>query len=216
MKAIVIGATGLIGSQLVSQLLENENFKEVVLFLRKKIDSKKPKLIQYEIDFNHLGNYKDLIYGDVLFSCLGTTIKKAKTKENQYLIDYHYQYNFSKIASENKVNKYVIVSSLGADKNSINFYSKMKGELEESIKKLDFKNIYIMQPSLLLGDRKEFRLGEKILIASFKTLSFMIPKKYKGIEDKIVAKNMIDFSLKESSNKINTIPNNILLQKKSI
>lgn len=211
MKALVIGATGLVGTQLVNQLLKNNIYTEIILFVRKKTAINHQKLTQLEIDFNHLENEVSLIKGDVLFSCMGTTIKKAKTKENQYLIDYTYQYNFAKIAADNNIKKYILISSLGANKNAKTFYSKMKGELEEAIKKLPFQNIYILQPSLLLGNRKEFRLGEKIAIQVFKILNIFIPKKYKGIEAKKVAESMIKYSLITNNKKINMIKNNLML-----
>ena len=213
MKALVIGATGLVGTQLVTQLINEFQYTEIVLFVRKKISLKHPKLKQFVIDFNHINEYANQINGDVLFSCLGTTIKKAKTKQNQYLIDYTYQYNFAKIAADNNVRKYVLISSMGSNNNANNFYTKMKGELEDAVKKLPFKYIYIIRPSLLLGNRKEFRLGEKTGIVLFKLFSFIIPTAYQGILDYEVAKTMVYCSLALNNKKVNIVTNKMMINK---
>ena len=160
--ALVLGATGSTGKELLKLLLNDSSFENVSIFVRNVPNIKNKKLKVYKIDFSRLEDYKDLIYGDVLFSALGTTLKDAKSKSQQYLVDYTYQYKFAKMAIENGVKYYSLVSSVGSNKNSLFFYPKMKGNLEEDIIKLGFKKTYIFQPPLLIRHSNLMRPGEKI------------------------------------------------------
>ncbi len=160
--ALVLGATGSTGKELVKLLLNDSSFENVSIFVRNVPNIKNKKLKVYKIDFSRLEDYKDLIYGDVLFSALGTTLKDAKSKSQQYLVDYTYQYKFAKMAIENGIKYYSLVSSVGSNKNSLFFYPKMKGNLEEDIIKLGFKKTYIFQPPLLIRHSNLMRPGEKI------------------------------------------------------
>ncbi|MDZ7743312.1 MAG: NAD(P)H-binding protein [Bacteroidota bacterium] len=190
--AIVIGATGLVGSSLLEQLLEDDHFDEVKVFHRRTTGLKNPKLKEYIVDFENPAAWKGKITGDVLFSAMGTTIKKAGSKKAQYGIDYTYQYNTAKAASENGVQNYVLVSSAGANQRSKIFYSRMKGELDEAVQKLPFRNIVIMRPSILAGNRNEKRSGEQIGLVLAKVFT-RIPglRKYRPIHGKEVAAAMI-------------------------
>ena len=160
--ALVLGATGSTGKELVKLLLNDSSFENVSIFVRNVPNIKNKKLKVYKIDFSRLEDYKDLIYGDVLFSALGTTLKDAKSKSQQYLVDYTYQYKFAKMAIENGIKHYSLVSSVGSNKNSLFFYPKMKGALEEDIIKLGFTKTYIFQPPLLIRHSNLMRPGEKI------------------------------------------------------
>jgi len=160
--ALVLGATGSTGKELVKLLLNDSSFENVSIFVRNVPNIKNKKLKVYKIDFSRLEDYKDLIYGDVLFSALGTTLKDAKSKSQQYLVDYTYQYKFAKMAIENGIKHYSLVSSVGSNKNSLFFYPKMKGALEEDIIKLGFTKTYIFQPPLLIRHSNLMRSGEKI------------------------------------------------------
>jgi uncharacterized protein YbjT (DUF2867 family) len=159
--ALVIGATGATGSELVKRLLKDEDFDQVTIFVRTVPNIKHEKLKIHEIDFKDLEKYKDLIKGDVLFSALGTTKKDAGGKDQQYEIDYTYQYEFAKTAAENGVAIYSLVSSIGANAKSFFFYPKIKGALEEAVKKLDFQKIDIFQPPMLIRQPDLMRDGEK-------------------------------------------------------
>ena len=191
-NALVIGATGATGQEIVSQLLENDNFNSVSIFVREDPNITHSKLKTYVIDFSKLEEYKELIKGDALFSCLGTTLRDAGSKEKQYLVDYTYQYKFAKIASDNGVPIYSLISSTGANENSPFFYPKIKGKLEEAVKKLPFKTIQIFQPPTLIRQKNLIRLGENIGIKIFGFLnSFGILKSQKPLPVSTLAKVMI-------------------------
>jgi uncharacterized protein YbjT (DUF2867 family) len=191
--ALVIGATGLVGTQLVQQLLADDRFSKVIVFGRRSLGIAEAKLEEHLINFDKPEDWQHLVKGDVFFSTLGTTLKQAGGQNEQYKVDYHYQYKFAEAAARNGIPAYVLVSSSGAKPDSLIFYSRMKGALEEAVKKLDFKSISIIQPGLLHGDRKEERFGEE---AAYKVMHFLdkvgIAGKYKPYEDSVVARAMIN------------------------
>jgi uncharacterized protein YbjT (DUF2867 family) len=191
-KAILIGATGLVGSHILQLLLKSDDYAEVLVFHRRSTGIEHPKLTEHIIDFDDIESWKGQVKGDHLFSALGTTNNKAGSKEAQYKIDFTYQHEVAKLASTNNVSGYALVSSLGADPKSSSFYPRIKGKLDEAVQKLDFKNLLILRPSFLEGDRDEFRLGERIGIPLAKVFC-KIPglRKYHPIEAKDVAKAMI-------------------------
>ena len=192
LKAIVLGATGATGQELVKLLLKDSNYSRVTIFVRKKPRIKHEKLITHEIDFSRLTEYKDLIHGDVIFSALGTTLSKAGSKSQQYIVDFNYQYEFAKMGSENKVIHYSLVSSVGANINSFFFYLKTKGALEEAVKKLSFDNIYIFQPPFLIRQSNLIRPGEKRVSKILKLLNQIgILKSQKPISVLDLAEKMI-------------------------
>jgi uncharacterized protein YbjT (DUF2867 family) len=191
--AIVIGATGLVGTELVTQLLADDRFSKVKVFARRSVGISNEKLEEHIINFDAVGEWSHLVAGDVLFSALGTTIKQAGSQDAQYKIDHNYQYNFAKAAATNGVKHYVLISSAYASPGSRIFYSRMKGELERDIQQLSFEKISIIRPGLLAGDRKEFRLGERISQMILPVLKF-IPglQGYTPIHARKVAKAMIN------------------------
>jgi uncharacterized protein YbjT (DUF2867 family) len=206
MQAIIIGATGLVGENLVSQLSADDRFTSILLFVRRPPEKVSPKCTIHIIDFAKPDTWQHLVTGDVLFSCLGTTLKKAGSKAAQYAVDFTFQYRFAQIASQNRVSACVLVSATGASDKSLVFYSKIKGELEREIKKLPFSKIRIMQPGILDGDRKENRPAERIAIAAMRIIA-KIPglRNNRPIHCSIVAKAMIhSFFLKDPG--IVTIP----------
>jgi len=166
MKALVIGATGATGKDLVNQLLNDKDFEEVDVFVRKPIDIQNNKLNVHVVNFEKPKEWKSMVKGDVVFSCLGTTLKTAGSKDAQRKVDYDYQYEFAKAAKENNVEDYILVSAYGANPNSKIFYSKMKGELEEAVKQLHFTKITIFKPGMLErkdSDRAGEVLGSRII-----------------------------------------------------
>lgn len=192
MIAILIGATGLIGKSLLQQLLADPEVTRVKVFHRRATGVEHDKLDEYIIDFDQPESWADKVTGDVLFSTLGTTIKTAGSKEAQYKVDYTYNFQIAEVAAKNGVKTYILLSSTGADAGSRVFYSRMKGELDDAVQELSFEEIRIIRPSVLDGDRDEFRLGESIGIVLGKAMAFLPGvKKYRPIKDAIVARAMI-------------------------
>ena len=149
MKALVIGATGATGKPLVMELLKNTDYTEVVIFVRRATGIIHPKLKEYILDFNDIESYSDIIRGDIFFCCMGTTLKAAGSKMAQWRIDYEIPLEFARIAKENGIKSFVLVSSGNADSKSRFFYPRMKGELEEKIETLNFKQYIVFRPGLL-------------------------------------------------------------------
>lgn len=195
--ALVIGATGLVGSHLVQLLLESNDFDQIKIFGRRSTGHANPKIKEFIVDFDNIDSFKNELTGDILFSALGTTVRTAGSKDAQYKVDYTYQYDVAKAAAEQGVKTYVLVSSSGASPTSKFFYFRMKGELDNAVKSLPFKNIKILRPSTLAGDRKENRTGEKIAIRVTDIFSRIIPglKKYRPVHAHLVACAMINTSI---------------------
>ncbi len=193
--AIVIGATGLVGSELVKQLLKHETMEKVKVFTRRPTGIKHPLLDEHVISFDYPDEWQGKVTGDVLYSTLGTTLKQAGSKEAQYKVDYSYQYDFAQIASANKVPAYVLVSSMGANPGSSLFYPRMKGELDQAVQALPFKSCVIMRPSILVGERENKRVAETMAHQVMKVVTRFVLKKYKPITGAEVARAMIVASL---------------------
>ncbi len=200
--ANVIGATGLVGKQLVEQLLDNVNFSKVRIFVRRKTEFVHPKLEERIIDFQDIKTWGDKLTGDVLFSALGTTLKKAGGKEKQYEIDVVFNRNFARKAKENGIENYVLVSSIGANAKSKMFYLHLKGKLDETVTELNFKNLVILRPSSLTGKRKETRIAEKISVPIMNFLTKFMLTDYRPVHGKTVAKAMINSVINPNQNKV--------------
>lgn len=195
MIALIIGASGLSGEFCLRQLLTDNAYTKVIAYVRKPLNITNPKLEEVIIDFDNIPASATKITGDHLFICFGTTLKKAGSKENQFKIDYTYPVEFSKIAKQNGVSKVAVVSSIGANPHTSNFYLETKGKMEEALLNLNFETTCIVRPSFLLGPRKEVRIGEKMGILVFKAFSFFLSgslKKYRAIHVEKVAKCMIE------------------------
>lgn len=191
--AIVIGATGLVGNFITRKLLDDNRYVKVKVFVRRSLKINNPKLEEHVTNFDNIDVWKEYLTGDELFSALGTTIKKAGSKEAQYKIDFTYQFKVAKSASDNGVKKYLLVSSAGANYKSGNFYLRLKGNLDEKVQQLSFNQICIFRPSILVGDRSDIRIGESIGIKIAGIVTKIIPalKKYRPIEALKVAEAMI-------------------------
>jgi len=192
LHALILGGTGATGKELLKLLLNDPSYIKVSIFVRRKPAIKHKKLYIHEIDFSRLNYYKSLIDGNVLFSALGTTLKDAGSRSQQYQVDYTYQYEFAKMASDNGVEIFSLVSSAGANPKSIFFYPRIKGELEQAINNLAFKKIQIFQPSILIRQPELMRKGEKIGIKIFKILNRIgLLKSQKPLSVLFLAKKMI-------------------------
>lgn len=196
LTANVIGATGLVGKQLVSQLLENEHFGKVLIFVRRDSGLSHPKLEQLIVDFADEKTWAKKLTGDVLFSALGTTLKQAGSKAKQYEVDFTFNLNFAQKAKANGIENYVLVSSIGANSKSALFYTRIKGELDDTVANLGFENLTILRPSYLSGERDEKRWMEELSLPIVGFVTKLILKKYRPISGGIVAKAMINGVLK--------------------
>ncbi len=195
LTALVIGASGLVGTALTEQLLANDQYTAVHVFIRNQLPLRHPKLTQHPTDFDNLNRSAALIKGDVAFCCLGTTMKIAGSKEAFYKVDFEYANNFARLAYQNGVKSFGMVSAMGANAKSMVFYNRTKGEVEQAVCQYGFPAVYIARPSFLVGNRKETRIGEEIGIWIGNTLDFLIPAKYKNITAAQVAKALIASSL---------------------
>jgi uncharacterized protein YbjT (DUF2867 family) len=192
--ALVFGSSGLIGGHLLNELIQNDNYSKIKLFVRSDDGSNDSKTEIIKTDFNNLENHKEDIKGDDCFFCIGTTKQNSPDKNEYKRVELDVPKKIAQIAKSNLVNSFVFVSSGYADPNSSGDYLKFKGLVEEELKRLSFSKLGIMRPSFLMGDRKEKRVGEKVGIFIFKLLSplFLGPlKKMKPIHSKKVAKAMV-------------------------
>jgi len=167
MKVLLIGATGATGMFVLKHLIEDVRIDEIVIFVRKTAKVKSDKVKEVLVDFDKLHDYKDLIQGNVAISCLGTTLKQAGSQEKQWIVDHDYQLEFAKIAKENNVSHFILLSAMGVSETSKVFYNRMKGTLETAVKNVQFPRLDLVQPGMLIRpntDRMGEKFAEKVLI----------------------------------------------------
>ena len=192
--ALVFGSSGLIGRHLLYQLIKNDNYNMIKLFVRSETSINEPKIKIIKTDFNYLENYIEDIKGDDCFFCIGTTKQNSPDKNEYQKVELDIPKKVAQIARTNSVNSFIFISSIYANPKSSGDYVKFKGLVEEELKKLNFSNLGILRPSFLMGDRKENRVGEKIGVLTFRLLSpFLLGplKKMRPINSEKVAKAMI-------------------------
>ena len=211
-EVILAGASGLVGSELLNLLLADSKIVSVVALIRRPLDIKHEKLQQVIVDFDRSETFENHLNGDAVFCCLGTTKQKTPNKDEYRKIDYEFPLALARHASKRGVRQYHLVSAMGANKHSSIFYSRLKGELEEELKKIHFEKICIYQPSLLTGKRKEERLIETIASTLMKFVNPLLAgnlSKYRSIPASRVAEAMHNqtFSIQEG---IFTYPSNII------
>jgi uncharacterized protein YbjT (DUF2867 family) len=203
MKVTLLGSTGLIGNHILELLKKDEGIESITAILRRQVNFNHPKVNAIVIDFNDKKAFQNAIEPDsVIFCAIGTTNSKVKGDREKYRsIDYDIPVNAAEFGLKKNCKTFVLVSSIGADSKSSNFYTKLKGEVEDKISGLGYENLHIFRPSLLLGNRKENRLGERIAKLFMTTFSFLMPSKYKPVPAKDVAKAMVKASHKEIKGK---------------
>ena len=192
--ALIFGSSGLVGQNLLNQIINNSNYSKVKIFVRSSLEISDPKVEIINTDFKDLQKIKNLIIGDDCFFCIGTTKKNSPDKNEYRRVELDLPKKIAQISKSNDIKSFIYVSSGFADPKNSGDYLKFKGLVEEEIKSLNFEKIGILRPSFLLGNRKEKRVGEKIGIFIFKLLSplFFGPiKKMKPIHSEKVAKAMI-------------------------
>ena len=198
--ALLFGSSGLIGGHLLNILVQNNDYNKIKVFVRSEPETIDSKIEIIKTDFNNLNKHIKDIKGDDCFFCIGTTKQNSPDKNEYKRIERDMPVEIAKIAKTNSVNSFVYVSSGFADPKNSGAYLRYKGEVEEELKRLDFKKLGIMRPSFLMGNRKEKRFGEKIGIFLFKLLSplFLGPlKKMKPIQAEEVAQAMINVAQKD-------------------
>ena len=193
MHATIIGSTGLIGGHLLDFLINDSDFKTVRILIRRPLEFSHPKLEKKLVDFSDLESFRLALEGtDVIFCCIGTTMKKMKGDKEAYRkVDYDIAVHAAKLGKVNGCEKFVLVSVVGADSKSRNFYLKLKGEIEEAVHATGIESVYILRPSLLMGNRKEFRAGEKFATWLMPLFAFLLPARYKPVKASEVAKAML-------------------------
>ncbi|MET3699113.1 uncharacterized protein YbjT [Bacillus oleivorans] len=198
--ALVVGATGLIGKELVMLLIENPQYERVEIWVRRSSGFKHPKLTERMINFDSLQDIQiETPFHDV-FCCLGTTIKKAKTKDQFKKVDLEYPLELARFAKNNHAEHLLVISAIGANAGSSIFYNHVKGQLERELQALTLPQLSIFRPSILLGKREEFRFGERLGIMAVSLMRFLLLgklKRYRGIKASDVAKAMVIASLKQ-------------------
>jgi uncharacterized protein YbjT (DUF2867 family) len=193
-RALVFGATGLVGSELVKQLLADERYAAVTVFARRDQGIVHSKLTKRVVDVADVKSYAKELVGDELYICLGTTIKKAGSVKAMEVADRDVPAAIAMAARDNGVDGVAVVSSIGADNSSRNYYLRIKGEMEHEIAGYGFNRTVIVRPSILFGKRDEYRFGEEAGKAVMKALKFLLVgrlRKYRGIDATAVAQGMI-------------------------
>jgi uncharacterized protein YbjT (DUF2867 family) len=193
--AILVGATGLVGREILRQLLADPRFAAVTVLGRRSAGVSHDKLREHLIDFDRPETWTTLVQGEVLFSALGTTIKAAGSREAQYRVDHTYPLRVAQAARDNGTGTYVLISSTGASPRARVFYSRMKGELERDVAALDFPRTRLLRPGLLDGDRSEQRTGEVWALRVLRPLAGVLPAAARPIHAAVVARAAIAAAL---------------------
>jgi len=188
--AIILGATGLTGGILRKRLLADPAFSTIKLFSRSSVNLKSPKIEEYLIDLFDLENHSAQFKADVVFCCIGTTKSKTPDKDKYRKIDYGIPVTAAKLCKKNAIETFIVISALGANPKSSLFYNKVKGEMQEDVLNQNIKNTYILQPSLITGNRDENRIVESLAKIFMHLFKFLIPKKYRPISPESIAKSM--------------------------
>lgn len=205
--AIILGATGLTGGILLQKLIEDNRYTKVKLFSRNKIEGLPSKVNQFVGNMLELENFKKDFTGDEVFCCIGTTAKKTPNKETYRKIDFGIPASAAKLSKENGIQTFVVVSAIGANAKSSVFYNRTKGEMEQEVLRQNILNTYVLQPSIIGGNRSESRIGEKVGLAVFKIvqpLFFGKLKKYKITEAEHIAQTMLNLANSTSEKQIIT------------
>lgn len=201
-KAIILGATGLTGSHLLELLLNDSEYDKVNVFTRKKVGITHPKLEQHVVDLLQLSDYANEFTADVVFCCIGTTKAKTPDKTLYRAIDYGIPVEAAMLAKQNGVKHFIVISALGAKADSKVLYSKLKGEMERDVLAQQIEQTHLLQPSLIVGNRKESRTGEDLSKHFMKVFGFLIPARYKMIEAKTIAQAMVQIARRPTEKQI--------------
>lgn len=195
--ALIAGATGLVGGKLLELLLQSTRYEKVIAITRQPIGITHSKLDNVISNIDQLLEHRDKLIADDVYCCVGTTIRKAGTQEAFKKVDFDFPLSLAQLTLQSGATQYLVVSALGADVNSKFYYNRIKGEVEQALKKVGFPTLHVFRPSLLLGQRTEDRAGEDAAKFFFKWFGFLVPKKYKAIEAGQVAAVMLKEAAKD-------------------
>jgi uncharacterized protein YbjT (DUF2867 family) len=195
--ALLAGATGLIGSQLLPLLLASDHYARVIVIGRRKVPITHPKLESHVVNFDDLASSSKFLVADDIYCCLGTTMKQAGSREAFRKVDFSYPLALAAICREFGAKQYSLVSAMGANRESRFFYNRVKAEAEDAISAIDYKSVHIYRPSLLRGPRKQTRVGESIGNTFGTLFGFLMPKRYRPIQSIKVARAMLAYASRE-------------------
>ena len=203
--AIILGATGLTGNILLHKLLADDRYRQIKIFTRKPLRFENPKVTEILCDLLDVDSYKENFYGDEIFCCIGTTTKKTPDKELYKKIDFGIPVSAAKLCKQNEIDTFIVMSSIGANTNSSIFYSRTKGEMEDTVLEQKIGNTFILRPSMIGGNRNESRVGEKVGSILMKVLNPLFIgslRKYRIIDAEIIANAMIELANNKIDNQI--------------
>lgn len=203
--AIILGATGLTGSIVLEQLLQNKDYAKIKLFSRTSCGLKHDKLEEHLGDLLQMDTFKDDFTGDEVYVCIGTTKKKTPDRDTYRKIDIGIPVHAAKLAKENGIKKIAVISAIGADPESSITYNQIKGEMETQVQHVGVEQTFILRPSMIAGNREEYRFGEKFGLTVFKALQFLFIgplKKYRAVQASDIAKKMIELCTSEAPSRI--------------
>ena len=192
--AIILGATGLTGNILLNKLLSDDRYSRIKIFTRKPLRLETKKVTEILCNLLDAESYKENFFGDEVYCCIGTTLKKTPDKELYKKIDYGIPVNAAKLCKTSGISSFLVMSSMGANANSSVFYSRTKGEMEQAVLEQNIENTYILRPSIIDGNRGERRIGEKVGIIVMKLIQPLLIgslRKYKAIDAETIATAMI-------------------------
>lgn len=194
-KALIVGASGLVGGQLLDLLLHSADYSAVTALLRHPLEIRHPKLTQRSVDFEHL-DAADFPQVDDVFCCLGATIKQAGSRAAFYRVDFHYIHEVARLARRAGATQFLLISSMGADPGSKFFYMRVKGEIETAIRQLSYPSASMFRPSYLTGERRQQRPAEDLAGKLMQAMSFLMSKKYRPVAARAVAQAMLTQALR--------------------
>jgi uncharacterized protein YbjT (DUF2867 family) len=200
--ALLLGATGLVGGHCLERLLAEERYARVVVLGRRPSGREHPKLEEHRVDFERLGEARERFAVDDVFCCLGTTIREAGSQGAFRRVDHDYPVEAARLASSQAASRYLLVSSVGADPGSRFFYSRVKGEAERAVQALPFAAVWVLRPSLLLGERGETRPGERAAQLVLRPLGPLMVgplRRYRPIHARDVAAAMVRLALSDAA-----------------
>lgn len=193
LSVLLVGATGLVGRECLRLLLADPGYNRIIVVTRRPLspDVRSPKLETHVIDFDHMNEYDELFKVDAIICALGTTIRQAGSRTRFRTVDYEYPLSFARLGRRNACNHFLVVSALGANPRSRVFYNRVKGELEDALRTLNYPRLTVVRPSLLLGPRAELRLGEEVAKRVTQWLGPLVPRAYKPVEARVVATALV-------------------------